>query len=219
MVVPRCNKHIEGAKIDIHKLIGKIQMIRKKGLLLYKHKYTGPYNPLDYQLDENDQPLLGQEPYNAVDAIALQHDICYRDKPKNKRQCDAAMLQNLKVLKAKGVREKIDRQVVRAIIGAKHKLGWGVTWSDLLADELHKPIQRKFVKRKVYAFNIDSIWAADLVEMGKLAKYNKGYKYLLTVIDVFSKYAWIIPLKDKTGKSVCRSFTTIFQYGNKPTRL
>ena len=70
---------------------------------------------------------------------------------------------------------KTDRHVVRAFIGTKHKLGCGVTWSDLLADELHKPIQRKFVKRKVYAFNIDSIWAADLVEMGKFAKYNKGY--------------------------------------------
>ena len=151
------DKYVEGAKIDIHELIGKIPVIRKKGLLLYKHKYTGPYNPLDRQLDENDQPLTGQEPYNAVDAIALQHDICYRDKPQNKRECDATMLKNLKYLKAKGVREKLDRQVVRAIIGMKHKLGWGIRWSDQLANELHKPIKRKFLKRKVYAFNIDNI--------------------------------------------------------------
>ncbi len=129
------------------------------------------------------------------------------------------MLNNLKYLKAKGVREKLDRQVVRAIIGKKHKLGWGISWSDQLANELHKPIKRKFLKRKVYAFNIDNIWAADLVEMGALAKFNKGYKYLLTVIDIFSKYGWIVPLKNKTGKSVAKAFTSIFQQGRVPTRL
>ena len=71
----------------------------------------------------------------------------------------------------------------------------------------------------MYAFNIDNIWAADLVEMGTLAKFNKGYKYLLTVIDIFSKYGWIVPLKNKTGKSVAKAFATIFQQGRVPTRL
>ena len=55
--------------------------------------------------------------------------------------------------------------------------------------------------------------------MGTLAKFNKGYKYLLTVIDIFSKYGWIVPLKNKTGKSVAKAFTTIFQQGLIPTRL
>ena len=64
--------------MDIHKVIGKLPR-PKKGFVLYKHKYTGPYNPLDEQLDENDQPREGQEPYNAVDAISMRHDICYRD--------------------------------------------------------------------------------------------------------------------------------------------
>ena len=61
-------------------------------------------------------------------------------------------------------------------------------WSQQLAEELHKPITRKFTKRAVISNSIDKIWAADLVEMQKFRKWNKGIKYLLMVIDVFSKY-------------------------------
>ena len=65
--------------MDIHIIIGKIPFKPKRGFVLPRHKYTGPYNPLHKQLDMNDKPLPGQEPFNAVDAIAMHHDICYRD--------------------------------------------------------------------------------------------------------------------------------------------
>ena len=58
-----------------------------------------------------------------------------------------------------------------------------------LANELHKPIIRKFKKRKVYSSNRDNIWGVDLADMQSLSKYNKGIKYLLCAIDLFSKYA------------------------------
>ena len=61
-------------------------------------------------------------------------------------------------------------------------------WSQQLAEELNKPITRKFLKRNVISNSIDEVWAADLVEMQKFSKWNKGIKYLLMVIDVFSKY-------------------------------
>ena len=64
-----------------------------------------------------------------------------------------------------------------------------------LANELHKPIIRKFKKRKVYSFFRDNIWGVDLADMQSLSKYNKGIKYLLCAIDLFSKCAWVIPLK------------------------
>ena len=66
-----------------------------------------------------------------------------------------------------------------------------------LANELHKQIIRKFKKRKVYSSFRDNIWGIDLADMHSLSKYNKGIKYLICVIDLFSKYAWVIPLKDK----------------------
>ena len=87
-------------------------------------------------------------------------------------------------------------------------MGWELKKD--LAEELHKPIRRKFKKRRVLVNGIDKIWAADLVDMQAFTKFNLGFKYLLAVIDVFSKYGWLIPLKDKTGKSVASALKTIF---------
>ena len=87
-----------------------------------------------------------------------------------------------------------------------------------LAEELHKPIRRKFKKRRVLVNGIDKIWAADLVDMQSFSKFNRGVKYLLAVIDVFSKYGWLIPLKDKTGKSVASALKTIFEE-RKPEKM
>ena len=58
-----------------------------------------------------------------------------------------------------------------------------------LADELHKPIIKKFKKRKVYYSFRDNIWGADLADMQLLNKFNKGFRFLLCVIDIFNKYA------------------------------
>jgi len=67
---------------------------------------------------------------------------------------------------------------------------------------------------------IDKIWAADLVEMQAFSKFNRGVRYLLTVIDVFSKYGWMLPLKEKTGKSVADAFKEIFKKSKrKPEKL
>ena len=112
----------KGGKVDIHNLIGKLPR-PKGGWTLPKHKYTGPYNPLDYQLDANDRPLPGQEPYNQVDEIAMRHDICYRDNIDDKHGCDRKMLDELNEMKPNGLRERIDRRFVKTVIGAKYKLG------------------------------------------------------------------------------------------------
>lgn len=76
-----------------------------------------------------------------------------------------------------------------------------------------------FRKRTVYVSGIDEIWAADLVDMQSFAKDNDGVKYLLTVIDVFSKYGWIVPLNDKSGKSTAAGFMKIFTSGRKPGKV
>ena len=92
-------------------------------------------------------------------------------------------------------------------------------WAQNLANELHQPIRRRFPKRRVISYGIDNIWAADLVEMGKFSKWNKGIKYLLMVIDVFSKFGWIRPLKDKRGQTVADAFKDIFKTKRKPKML
>ena len=92
-------------------------------------------------------------------------------------------------------------------------------WQVKLADELHKPIKQNFTRRRVIANHIDEIWCSDLVEMQQFSKWNKGYRYLLMVLDVFSKYGWIVPLKDKKGETVAEAFKKIFKEGRKPQYL
>ena len=90
----------------------------------------------------------------------------------------------------------------------------------ILADELHKPVIKKFNKRKVYSQFKDNIWGVDLVDMQSLSKKNKGIKYLLCAIDLYSKYSFVVPLKDKKGISVTNGFNKIIkQSGRKPNKI
>ena len=66
-----------------------------------------------------------------------------------------------------------------------------------LVEELNKPIIRKFYKRKVHSPFFDNMWGAGLADMQLISKFNKGFRFLLCVIDIYSKYEWVIPLKDK----------------------
>ena len=84
-----------------------------------------------------------------------------------------------------------------------------------LADELHKPVIKKFSKRKVYSSFKGNIWGVDLADMQLLSRQNKGIKYLLCVIDLFSKYAFVVPLKDKKGASVVKGFEKIVNESNR----
>ena len=88
-----------------------------------------------------------------------------------------------------------------------------------LANELQKQIIRKFKWRKVYSSFRDNIWGVDLADMQSLSKYNKGIKYLLCAIDLFSKYAWVVPLKDKRGISIVNAFQKIVSKGRKPNKI
>ena len=205
--------------VDIHKIIGKTPFKPKKGFVLPKHRYTVPYNPLHLQLDTKDRPLPGQEPFNAIDTIFLRHDICYRDNENGKSECDRKMLAALNALTPRGGREKMDKQLVRGIIGLKRRLGMGMHWSSQPADELHKPVRIRFQKRSVFAKQVDDIWTANLVGMSPYWRSNSGYKYLLTVVGVFSKYGWIVPLITKTGKEVAMAFQELFTDNTPPSRL
>lgn len=84
---------------------------------------------------------------------------------------------------------------------------------------LHKPIKKKFVRRKTIVAGIDSLWQMDLIDVLGLKRYNKPYSYILTCIDVFSKYAWAVPIKNKKAVEIIRAFKTILKKGRKPYSL
>ena len=83
-----------------------------------------------------------------------------------------------------------------------------------LAQELHKPIIKKLRKKVQVAFK-DNICGADLADMQLLSRYNKGIRFLLCVVDTFSKYAWIDPLKDKKGIIIVVALQSILKQSNK----
>jgi hypothetical protein len=83
---------------------------------------------------------------------------------------------------------------------------------------LHKPLRQNFKRERVYIHDIDEQWQADLVEMIPYSAENDHFKYLLTVIDCFSKYAWVVPIKNKTGDETLRSFILLFK-DRKPQKL
>ena len=87
-----------------------------------------------------------------------------------------------------------------------------------LAEELHKSIIRKFEKRKVFSEFRDNIWGVDLADMQLISKFNKGFRFLLCVIDVFSKYAGVIPLK---GAAIVDAFQKILKEcnGRQPNKI
>ena len=70
------------------------------------------------------------------------------------------------------------------------------------------------MKRKVYSSFRDNIWGVDLAVMQLLSKFDKGFRFLLCVIDIFSKYVWLIPLKDKKGISIANAFEKILKESN-----
>ena len=81
----------------------------------------------------------------------------------------------------------------------------------MIANELYKPVTRKFQRRRVNVNSRDEIWAADLIDMQAFSKDNNEIKYLLTVIDIFYKFVWIVPLKRKTGLEVANASSTILK--------
>ena len=88
-----------------------------------------------------------------------------------------------------------------------------------LANELHEPIIRKFKNKKVFSSFRDNSLGVDLADMQSLSKYNKGIKYLLCTIDFFSKYAWVVLLKDKKGTIIVNAFQKIISKGRKANKI
>ena len=150
---------------------------------------------------------------NELDRACFQHDMAYGDfKDLAKRTASDKILRDKAFniasdQKYDGYQRGLASMVYKLF--DKKSLGSGAANNEeniQLADELHKPIIRKFKKRKVYSSFRDNIWGADLADMQLLSKLNKGFRFSICVIDIFSKYAWVVPLKDKKGISIVNAF-------------
>ena len=161
---------------------------------------------------------------NELDKACFQHDMAY-----GKSKDLAKRTQSDKVLRDKtfkiasdpkydgyqrGLTSMIDNFFDKKTSGS----GIGNEANYQLANELHKPIIRKFKKRKVYSSFRDNIWGMDWADMKSLRKYNKGIKYLLCAIDIFNKYVWVIPLKEKKWGSLINAFQKIISQERKPNK-
>ena len=200
--------------IDIHEKIGKLPIIPKRGFALPNMVFCGPYNPLHQQLihDQKGNILRYiQPPTGKTDEICAQHDVDYTlaRNLKDKHIADKKMIDSIKKLPYK------DRQwgtfLVKNIISSKKKLGLGNNPNKILSQELHKPKRVNFERRRVISNHIDHIWGIDLITMIKYSKQNNNYKYILTVIDFFSKHSWYYPLKNKNYNEIINSFKDIFK--------
>jgi transposase InsO family protein len=83
---------------------------------------------------------------------------------------------------------------------------------------LHKPTRRKFKRRKTICVGLDHLWQIDLVDLTSLAHHNDRFKFLLTCIDCFSRFAWAVPIRNKTASSIVEAFNSLIDL-RKPTFL
>ena len=164
---------------------------------------------------------------NELDKACFTHDVAYSDsKDLTKRTVADTILRKrafniAKDLKYDGYQRGLASMVYKFFdkkpkgSGVKHVNTKLKPQNQQLAEEFHNPIIRKFEKRKVHAAFKDNIWGADLADMQLLSRYNKGIRFLLCAIDIFSKYAWVVPLKDKKGISIVKAFQIILKQSSR----
>ena len=156
---------------------------------------------------------------NKLDKACFQHNFAYADHKDliNRTKSDKVLRDKAYDIASNSEYDGYQRGFVSLVYKFfdKKSMGSGTvkdttkSSSSILADELHKSLIKKFEKRKVYSQFKDNISGVDLADMQSLSRKNKGIKYLLCAIDLYSKYAFVIPLKDKKGISIVNAFNKI----------
>ena len=212
--------------IDIHKVITGNPITKnllrpwgsnKKRTIF--NKYTGPGNDLSKQLKFNSKTgeiyKIHDEPSSSNDRCSMVHDVKYtvaenigknnKDIKRLKHKADEEWLNCFKP------RSPWDIAAYSAI-KSKKTLGLGNNFTmEDLSEELNKPVINKFERKKIIVNHIDEIHSCDLVDMVKYSRMNKGYKYIFTNIDIFSKYGWSFPIKSKKISDIKPCFEKIFK--------
>ena len=163
---------------------------------------------------------------NELDKACFQHDSAYADHKDliNRTKSDHVLRDKAYNIASNPEYDGYQRGLASMVYKFFDKKSMGNGFvkdsSSILADELHKPVIKKFEKRKVFSQFKGYIWGVDLVDMQSLSRKNKGIKYLLCAIDLYSKYAFVIPLKDKKGVSIVKEFNKIIKQSNrKPNKI
>ena len=168
---------------------------------------------------------------NELDKACFQHDSAYADHKDliNRAEADKVLRDKAYDIASNPKYDGYQRSLASMVYKFFDKKSTGSGFkklknrarnSSILTDERNKPIIRKFDKRKVYSQFKDNIWGVDLADMQSLSRKNKGIKYLLCAIDLYSKYTFIIPLKDKKGISIVNAFNKIMKQSNrKPNKV
>ena len=187
------------------------------------NKYTDPGNPIEKQVDFH--PLTGQIykvhdlPLSNNDRCSMLHDIDYtvaqnigrnaKDVKNRKLEADDKWLDCFRLRTPYDV-------LAYSAIKTKKTLGLGNNFTmENLSQELNKPTINKFPRQKIIVNHINEIHSTDLVDMSQYSKINKGYKYIFTNIDIFSKIAYAYPIKSKKIQDIKPCFEKIFK-NNKP---
>ena len=163
---------------------------------------------------------------NELDKACFQHHMAYgKSKDLTKRTQSDKVLRDKEFKSASdpkydGEQQGLASMVYKFFDGKSNGSSVAVTKPNYqLGNELQRQIIRKFKKRKVCSSFRYNIWGGDLAVMQSLSEYNKGMKYLLCAIDLFCKYGWVVPLKDKRGISIINAFHKIVSKGCKPNKV
>ena len=154
---------------------------------------------------------------NKLEKDFFDHDAAYSDsKDLAKRTVSYKILKDrpykiARYLRYDGYKRALSSVVYKFL---EKEAGSGASVNKALAEELHKPIIIKFKRRRVYTRFID-IWAADLAEIRLFSSKNQTVKHLLCVMDVFTKYAWVKPMKDEKSKTFLDAFIEIVNESNR----
>ena len=158
---------------------------------------------------------------NKLDKACFQHDMAYgKSKDLVKRTKPDKVFKISSDRNYGGYQRELASMVYKCFHKKSKASGVVINEQNYqLANELHKTINRKFQNGKVFSSFRDNIWGVDLADMQLFRKYNKCINYLLCAIDLFSKYAWFVPIKDKKGISIVNAFKKIISNGRKPNKI
>ena len=233
-----CGMLLDNKIINMNNIINKFLLVGDKFMPemhlrqpQFIHSACGPFTRHKERIKEFKRTGDARYIYrNELDKACFHHDSAYADHKDliNRTKSDKFLRDKVYNIASnpesdgyqRGLASMIykffDKKSMGSGIAKPNSLKRAVKDSSLiLADELHKPDIKKFNKKKVYSQFRDNIWGVYLADTQSLSKKNKGIKYFLCAIDLFSKYAFVIPLKGKKGTSIVNAFNKIIKQSNK----